>query len=83
MDIVPLNYGRHKVDQADIDAVVEVLRSEFLTTGPLVEKFELSLANYFGNENIVVCNNGTSALFLAAKSLGISEKDVVIVPSQT
>lgn len=83
MNNTPINYGRHKVDQADIDAVAEVLRSDFLTTGPLVEKFELALAHYFGNENVVVCNNGTSALFLAAKALGISENDVVIVPSQT
>lgn len=83
MDTIPINYGRHKIDQADIDAVVEVLRSDFLTTGPLVENFELALANYFGNGNFVVCNNGTSALFLAAKVLGVSENDVVIVPSQT
>ncbi len=78
-----MNYGRHRVDDEDIDAVIEVLRSEFLTTGPLVEKFENVLARYFGNQNTVVCNNGTSALFLAAKTLGVSTNDVVIVPSQT
>ena len=78
-----MNYGRHKIDDEDIDAVTKVLRSEFLTTGPLVEKFENVLTRYFGNQNTVVCNNGTSALFLASKALGVSTNDVVIVPSQT
>lgn len=77
------SYGRQSISDDDISAVVDALKSDFLTTGPLVEKFEDSLANFFDNKNVVVCNNGTSALFMAARVLGICDRDVVIVPSQT
>ena len=77
------NYGRQSIDDDDISAVVDALKSDFLTTGPLVEKFENSLANFFDNKNVIVCNNGTSALFIAARVLGVCEGDIVIVPSQT
>ena len=78
-----LNYGRHEIDAADVEAVVEVLKSDFITSGPVIEKFEFELGQYLNNQNIVVCSNGTSALYLASKVLEIGQNDVVIVPSQT
>ena len=78
-----LNYGRHEIDAVDIDAVVRVLESDFITSGPVTEKFEFELGQYLNNQNVVVCSNGTSALYIASKVLEVGQNDVVIVPSQT
>lgn len=71
-------YGRQSVDQGDIDAVVEVLRSDWLTTGPKVPEFEDALKRYTGAENAVVVNSGTSALDLAVQALDLPEGTEVI-----
>ncbi len=68
-------YGRQEVTQADIDAVVDVLRSDFLTQGPLVPRFERKLADYCGVAHAVAVNSGTSALHIACLALGIGEGD--------
>jgi len=78
-----LPYARQMIDEADIAAVSDVLRSDFLTTGPMVEKFEDVLAKTVGSRHAVVCSNGTAALHLAALALGIGPGDRVIVPSIT
>jgi UDP-4-amino-4,6-dideoxy-N-acetyl-beta-L-altrosamine transaminase len=64
-------YGRQTISQADIDAVVEVLRSDFLTQGPAVETFERTVASYCGVEHAVAVSNGTAALHLAAIAAGV------------
>ena len=66
-----LPYGRHTIDDGDIEAVVEVLRSDFLTTGPKVEAFEEALAATVDVKHAVVCSSGTAALHLAALALNI------------
>jgi perosamine synthetase len=68
-------YGRHGVTQADIDAVCEVLASDFLTTGPCVERFEQALCALTGAKHAVACSNGTTALHLACLALGVQEDD--------
>lgn len=78
-----LAYGRQSIDQADIDHVIEALRSDFLTTGPWVDRFERGLAAYVGAKEAVVVSNGTAALHLAMLALGVGSSDVVIVPSIT
>ncbi|MDF1749681.1 MAG: UDP-4-amino-4,6-dideoxy-N-acetyl-beta-L-altrosamine transaminase [Alphaproteobacteria bacterium] len=78
-----LPYGRQSIDDDDISAVVSALRADMLTTGPLVDAFEMALARATGAAHAVACNNGTSALYLAAKALDIGVGDVVIVPSMT
>jgi dTDP-4-amino-4,6-dideoxygalactose transaminase len=78
-----LGYGRQHLDESDIEAVVSALKGSLITAGPLVEKFEVVLGEYFNCKNVTVCNNGTSALFIASKALGVCSKSVVIVPSQT
>lgn len=59
-------YGKHHVDEEDINAVLDVLRSNYLTQGPMVEKFEQAIANYTGAKYAVAVSNGTAALHLAA-----------------
>ncbi|HYM04087.1 MAG TPA: UDP-4-amino-4,6-dideoxy-N-acetyl-beta-L-altrosamine transaminase [Stellaceae bacterium] len=78
-----LPYGRHAIDQDDIDAVVNVLRGDWLTTGPIVTQFERALADYCGANDAVSCANGTAALHLACLALGLGPEDTVIVPSIT
>jgi UDP-4-amino-4,6-dideoxy-N-acetyl-beta-L-altrosamine transaminase len=70
-------YGRQDINQADIDAVVEVLRSDFLTQGPVVPAFEKAVADYCGVQHAVAVNSATSALHIACLALGIGKGDVV------
>lgn len=70
-------YGRQNINQADIDAVVEVLHSDFLTQGPVVPAFEKVVSNYCGAKNSIAMNSATSALHLACLALGVGENDVV------
>jgi len=78
-----LPYGRQSIDEADIAAVAEALKSDFLTTGPRVEAFETAFAQAVGAQHAVACANGTAALHLAMAALGVGEGDVCIVPSIT
>ena len=78
-----LPYGRQSIDDDDIAAVAEALRSDYLTTGPRVEAFEQAFATRVGAAHAVACSNGTAALHLATMALGIGPGDVCIVPSIT
>lgn len=75
MAMIP--YGRQDINQADIDAVVTVLRSDFLTQGPAVPAFEKAVANYCGVQHSVAVNSATSALHIACLALGVGKGDVV------
>ena len=68
-------YGRQDVTQADIDAVVEALQSDFLTQGPQVQKFEKAVAKYCNAKHAIAVNSATSALHLACLSLGLKKGD--------
>lgn len=68
-------YGRQEVTQADIDAVVQVLRSDFLTQGVMVPQFEAKVATYAGAAHAVAVNSGTSALHVACLALGLEPGD--------
>ncbi len=70
-------YGRQDINQADIDAVVEVLRSDFLTQGPTVPAFEKAVATCCGSRHAVAVNSATSALHIACLALGVSKGDIV------
>ena len=78
-----LPYGRQCIDEDDIKAVEEVLRSDFLTTGPKIPEFEEKLCEATGAKYAVACSNGTTALHLAAMAQGIEQGDLVIVPTLT
>jgi UDP-4-amino-4,6-dideoxy-N-acetyl-beta-L-altrosamine transaminase len=79
----PLPYGRHSIDEADIAAVVEALRSERLAHGPRVGRFEAALAEAVGAKAAAACSSGTAALHLALAGLDVGEGDVCIVPAIT
>ena len=81
--MVPLPYGRQHIEDDDIEAVVAVLKSDFLTTGPAVSAFEEHLSQITGAEHAIACATGTAALHLAVLGLGIGEGDNCIVPAIT
>lgn len=76
MDSIP--YGKQNIAQEDIDAVVEVLRSDHLTQGPKIKEFEDAFARYVGAEHAVAVSNGTVALHLCALALNLESSQKVI-----
>ncbi|SFP76333.1 UDP-4-amino-4,6-dideoxy-N-acetyl-beta-L-altrosamine transaminase [Geopseudomonas sagittaria] len=68
-------YGRQDITQADIDAVVGVLQSDFLTQGPMVPRFEQSVAQHVGASHALAVNSATSALHIACLALGLGPGD--------
>lgn len=71
-------YGKQTIEQDDIQAVVDVLKSDFLTTGPKIAEFEQTVADYVGAKYAVAISNGTSALHAACFAAGIEPGDEVI-----
>lgn len=74
----PIYYGHQYIDEADIQAVVEVMKSDYLTCGPKIGELEKKLCALTGAKYAVVCANGTAALHMAALSAGVKEGDEVI-----
>jgi len=68
-------YGRQEITQSDIDAVVEVLRSDFLTQGPMVPRFEKVVATHVGATHALAVNSATSALHISCLALGLGPGD--------
>ncbi len=78
-----LPYSRQSINEADIAAVTEVLRGDWLTTGPAVERFEAAFCEYTSAKYAVAVSSGTAALHAAMFALGIGPGDEVIVPTMT
>ena len=76
-------YGKQSINQSDIDAVVNILKSDWLTTGPAVEKFEFDLQQFTGGVPVVSVSSGTAALHCAYVAAGIGPGDEVITPPLT
>jgi perosamine synthetase len=76
-------YGRQTIEEDDIQAVVDVLRSDYLTTGPKISEFEKMVADYVGAKYAVAISNGTSALHAACFAAGIQAGDEVITTPLT
>lgn len=70
-------YGKQNINQADVDAVVDVLKSDFLTQGPQVPAFEKSVAQLVGAQYALAVNSATSALHIACLALGLGKGDVL------
>lgn len=68
-------YGRQSISQADIDTVIEVLRSDYLTQGPWISRFERSVASFCGGQHAVAVNSATSALHIACLALELGSGD--------
>lgn len=71
-------YGTQSIDDDDIEAVVSVLKSDYLTTGPAITEFENKVAKYVGAKYAVAIANGTAALHAACFAAGVGEGDEVI-----
>src|SRR5919109_5343257 len=76
-DFIP--FHKPDIGEAEAEAVLETLRSGWLTTGPKVKQFEADFAKYLGCSHAVAVNSGTAALHLALDAIGIKEGDEVIV----
>ncbi|MEM1068861.1 MAG: DegT/DnrJ/EryC1/StrS family aminotransferase, partial [Planctomycetota bacterium] len=76
-------YGRQSIEQQDIDAVISVLQSDWLTTGPALKHFESDLAERCAAKHAVACNSGTAALHMAYAAAGIGPGSVVVIPVNT
>ena len=74
-------YGKQSIDSKDIRLVSKSLKSNLITTGNYVEKFEYELKKYLRAKYVVTCTSGTAALDLSIRSLGLSKGDVVIMPA--
>jgi len=70
-------YGRQDITTSDIDAVIEVLKSDFLTQGPAVPRFEMAVASHVGARHAVAVNSATSALHIACLALGLGKEDIL------
>lgn len=78
VDTKPIPYGRQNITDEDISAVVEALKSDYLTQGPRIKQFEDEFANYVGSKYAIAVSNGTAALHLNALALGVKPGDKVI-----
>ena len=79
----PIPYGRQSINDDDVKAVMETLKSDYLTQGPKIKEFEDKFAQYVGAEYAVAVNNATSALHLATTALCVKPGDKVIVTPMT
>ena len=75
------SYGHQNITQEDINAVVEVLKSDYLTQGPALEAFEKAVCDYVGVKHAVACSNGTAALHLAIIASGLIKVSFLVNPS--
>jgi perosamine synthetase len=78
-----LPYGRHEIGDDDVEAVARVLRSDWLTTGPMVAEFEAAFAGIVSAPEAVAVSNGTAALHASMFAIGVGPGDEVIVPPMT
>ena len=76
-------YGKHFLDQDDIDSVVEVLKNGMLTQGPKIEEFENLVAKQVNAKYAIAVSSGTAALHLACKVVGLSSGDQIITSANT
>ena len=78
-----IGYGRQNINNQDLNSVKKVLKSNYLTQGPVVEAFETALKKYFSSKHAITVSNGSAALHLIGKTLGWKKNDIVIVPPIT
>ncbi len=78
-----INYGKHSIDQSDIDAVVEVLKGDFLTQGPHIEKFEQSVCKLVGAKYAVAISNWTTGIHIACEAAGLNSKNALVTSPLT
>ena len=70
-------YGRQDISQEDIDTVVEVLRSDWITQGPAITRFEKTVSDYCGAKYAVAVSSATAGLHIACLAAGLSQGDIL------
>jgi len=80
MKKIKIPYGRHFIDNNDINITSLSLKSSLITTGPYVESFELKLKKLLNSKFALTCNNGTAGLHLAFQAIDLKKKDTIIMP---
>lgn len=78
-----LPYARHWVDQEEIQAVTEVLKSDYITSGPKIEEYEKAMAKYLGCQRVIATSSCTGAMHICLAALGVKSNDEVILPDLT
>ena len=78
-----ISYGKQFIDKDDIKSVISVLKSDYLTQGPTVKRFEKKINDLFGSKYSLAISNGTSALYLAGKVLGWNKKSHILISPLT
>lgn len=78
MNTTPIPYGRQHITEEDIQSVIDILKSDYLTQGPAIEQFEEAFKSYIGSKYAVAVANGTAALHLATLALGVNPRTKVI-----
>ena len=73
-----ISYGKQTIDNDDLKAVIDALKNDLITQGPIVENFEISLASYFGSKYCCAVSSGTAALHLIGKALGWGAGDIIL-----
>ena len=76
-----ISYNSQFIDDLDISFVSKILKNKKITQGPIVEKFEKDISKYVKSKYCVATNSGTSALYLAIKSLNLKKNSIVIMPA--
>ena len=76
-----IGYGGQYIDDLDINAVKKSLKNKLITSGDSVTKFENAINNFLNCKFSAVCNSGTSAIFLALKTINLRKNDVVLMPA--
>ena len=81
--IIDTAYGRHCIEDDDIESVVKVLKSDYLSGGPVLEEFESEFAKKLGVRFAVACSSGTAGLHMASLAMGLKMGCKVVVPTMT
>lgn len=79
MEKIP--YNKQYLDKSDLLEVQRSLKGRLITTGPYVQKLEKKLKKYFNTKNAIICSSGTSAIFMALKSIELKSRDNIIIPA--
>jgi dTDP-4-amino-4,6-dideoxygalactose transaminase len=72
-----ISYGKQYIDNDDIESVIKVLRSDYLTQGPTIEEFESKISQYCGASYCRATSSATAALHLACLALGVNKGDII------
>ena len=78
-----INYGKHFIDKDDIESVISVLKSDFLTQGPKIQEFESALKKKFGAKYVACTSSGTASLHLCGLALNWTRKDLIVASPLT